>query len=67
MVGSHVLFPEEHESEISFLKKITHLIVINNFYKQISENLGKFQTNLRFSCTFIIIPKFYGRISRNFS
>ena len=45
MVGSHVLFPKEQESEIS-LKKMTYLIVINIFYKQISENLGKFQTNL---------------------
>ena len=41
------LFPEEHEFEISFLKKMIHLIVINNFYKQIRENLDKFQTKFK--------------------
>ena len=56
MVGSHVLFPEEHESEIRLKKKTVHSIIINNFYKQIRENLNKFERNLRFSCIFIIIP-----------
>ena len=55
MVGSHVLIPEEHESEINLKKKTVHSIIINNFYKQIRENSGKFQNNLRFSCTFIIM------------
>ena len=62
-MGSPVFFPKEQESEISFLKKMAHLIVINNFYKQIRENIGKFKTNLRFSCTFIIIPKLYNKYS----
>ena len=65
MVESHVLFPEEHESEIS-LKNRVHSIIINNFYKQIRENSGKFQNNLRFSCTFIMIALLCDRISRIF-
>ena len=53
MVEPHVIFPKEHESKL-ILKKMTHLIVINNFYKQIRENIGKITNSFLFQLYIII-------------